>query len=67
MQGLLDALSMVVPKAEIRFCVRHIWANFKLKWSGKEYKDSFWMAARATSKVRVVVIQHHHVLFGLNY
>ncbi|KAH9623750.1 hypothetical protein KSS87_009692, partial [Heliosperma pusillum] len=41
---------MVVPKSEIRFCVRHIWANFKLQFPGQAYKDSFWKAAWATTE-----------------
>ncbi|KAH9619390.1 hypothetical protein KSS87_019066 [Heliosperma pusillum] len=49
-KGLLDALKMVVPKSEIRFCVRHIWANFKLQFPGQAYKDSFWKAAWATTE-----------------
>ncbi|XP_074276995.1 uncharacterized protein LOC141600650 [Silene latifolia] len=32
-KGLVDTLKFVVPKAEIRFCARHVWANFKLTWS----------------------------------
>ncbi|XP_074282621.1 uncharacterized protein LOC141607161 [Silene latifolia] len=49
-KGLLDALGKVVTRADIRYYVRHIWANFKINWSGQVYKDSFWMAARATTK-----------------
>ena len=50
-QGLLDAISVVSSKAEVRFCARHIWANFKNKFSGTAYKDLFWAAARSTTKV----------------
>ncbi|XP_074303996.1 uncharacterized protein LOC141638481 [Silene latifolia] len=46
-KGLLEAFNTVTPKAEIRFCARHIWANFKLQWSGTLMKESFWAAARA--------------------
>ncbi|XP_021839581.2 uncharacterized protein [Spinacia oleracea] len=49
-KGLLDAFNTVVPNAEIRFCCRHIWANFKLKFSGEIYRESFWKAARASTK-----------------
>ncbi|KAH9623644.1 hypothetical protein KSS87_021988 [Heliosperma pusillum] len=49
-KGLIDALRMVVPKAETRYCARHIWANFKLSYGGKLYKESFWNAVRATTK-----------------
>ncbi|XP_074289074.1 uncharacterized protein LOC141614215 [Silene latifolia] len=33
-KGLLEAFNKVVPYAEIRFCCRHIWANFKLSFPG---------------------------------
>ncbi|KAL9239024.1 hypothetical protein vseg_013382 [Gypsophila vaccaria] len=49
-KGLLDAFATVTPKADIRFCVRHIWANFKLQFGGLTFKDAFWRAARATSR-----------------
>ncbi|XP_021736280.1 uncharacterized protein LOC110702846 [Chenopodium quinoa] len=39
----------VIPKAEQRFCVRHIWANFKLNFTGSTFKELFWRAARATT------------------
>lgn len=48
-KGLLEAFHTVVPKAEIRFCARHIWANFKLQFSGTQFKDLFWKAARVTT------------------
>ncbi|XP_074266000.1 uncharacterized protein LOC141588456 [Silene latifolia] len=49
-KGLLDALNRVVPKAEVRYCVRHMWSNFKLTWSGEVYKETFWSAVRATTE-----------------
>ncbi|XP_021738189.1 uncharacterized protein LOC110704678 [Chenopodium quinoa] len=48
-KGLLEALEVQVPFAEKRFCVRHIWANFKLQFSGSTFKQLFWDAARATT------------------
>ncbi|XP_021728764.1 uncharacterized protein LOC110695848 [Chenopodium quinoa] len=48
-KGLVEALNAVVPAAETRFCVRHIWANFKLRFTGSVYKDLFWSAARSTT------------------
>ncbi|XP_074296575.1 uncharacterized protein LOC141626881 [Silene latifolia] len=49
-KGLIDAFKEVTPKAEIRYCVRHIWANFKLQFSGQAYKEGFWNAAYATTE-----------------
>ncbi|XP_074321758.1 uncharacterized protein LOC141658929 [Silene latifolia] len=51
-KGLLDAFKVVTPKAELRFCVRHIWANFKLQFTGQVYKEAFWSAARCTTKAQ---------------
>ncbi|XP_021851595.2 uncharacterized protein [Spinacia oleracea] len=50
MQGLLEAFRTVVPNADTRYCCRHIWANFKLKFPGEAYRESFWKAARASTK-----------------
>ncbi|XP_021729747.1 uncharacterized protein LOC110696701 [Chenopodium quinoa] len=46
-KGLLEAMEQVVPYADKRYCVRHIWANFKLQFSGATFKELFWSAARA--------------------
>ncbi|XP_021771768.1 uncharacterized protein LOC110735899 [Chenopodium quinoa] len=48
-KGSVEALHQVVPYADTRFCVRHIWANFKLQFSGSTFKELFWSAARATT------------------
>ncbi|XP_021721011.1 uncharacterized protein LOC110688550 [Chenopodium quinoa] len=48
-KGLVEALQQVVPYADTRYCVRHIWANFKLQFSGSTFKELFWLAARATT------------------
>ncbi|XP_057515640.1 uncharacterized protein LOC130797170 [Amaranthus tricolor] len=49
-KGLVEALNSVVPECEIRFCCRHIWANFKIKFPGELFKQHFWSAARAYNK-----------------
>ncbi|XP_021854885.2 uncharacterized protein [Spinacia oleracea] len=48
-KGLLEAIKTVTPQANNRFCVRHIWANFKLNFTRTLFKDLFWDAARATT------------------
>ncbi|XP_074278269.1 uncharacterized protein LOC141601862 [Silene latifolia] len=60
--GLLEALNRVTPKAEIRFYVRHIWANFKLQWPGGFFKESFWKTARTTS-----LVEFKRELAGIKY
>ncbi|XP_021762063.1 uncharacterized protein LOC110726846 [Chenopodium quinoa] len=49
-KGLLEALQQVVPYADTRYCVRYIWANFKLQFSGAKFKDLLWPTARATTQ-----------------
>ncbi|XP_021732050.1 uncharacterized protein LOC110698839 [Chenopodium quinoa] len=49
-KGLLEAFQQVVPNADTRYCVRHIWANFKLQFSGATFKELFWAEARATTQ-----------------
>ncbi|CAN1146023.1 hypothetical protein LINPERHAP2_LOCUS15011 [Linum perenne] len=50
-KGLLNALNIVVPYAEHRCCVRHLWTNLLRSHGGtKKTKDLFWRAARSTFK-----------------
>ncbi|GJW25672.1 splicing factor [Tanacetum coccineum] len=51
-KGLIEAVASWFPNAEHRQCTRHIYANFKRKWSGLQYKRLFWIAA-ATSVEQV--------------
>nr|GFC88241.1 hypothetical protein CTI12_AA105810 [Tanacetum cinerariifolium] len=39
-KGLLEAVKIWLPDAEHRQCTRHIYANFKKKWSGLQFKTS---------------------------
>ncbi|GKA55198.1 hypothetical protein Tco_0754147 [Tanacetum coccineum] len=48
--GLIEAVSTWFPDAEHRQCTRHIYANFKRKWSGLQWKRLFWSAAACTIK-----------------
>ncbi|GJS72558.1 hypothetical protein Tco_0705399 [Tanacetum coccineum] len=47
-KGLLQAVADWLPNAEHIQCVRHIYANFKKRWSGLQFKRLFW-GASATS------------------
>ncbi|KAL9667757.1 hypothetical protein QQ045_002122 [Rhodiola kirilowii] len=49
-KGLREALKDLVPEAEHRLCVRHIYANFCKKIKGKELKDAMWACARASTR-----------------
>ncbi|GJR27170.1 hypothetical protein Tco_1103402 [Tanacetum coccineum] len=49
--GIQAAIAQVFPNAEHRFCVRHIYENFKAQWKGSQFKELVWKCA-ATTTVR---------------
>ncbi|ONK63377.1 uncharacterized protein A4U43_C07F14500 [Asparagus officinalis] len=48
--GLIRAVGDYQPEAAHRFCVRHLYQNFKESFKGKYLKDQLWGAAMATMK-----------------
>ncbi|KAG8368964.1 hypothetical protein BUALT_Bualt15G0101000 [Buddleja alternifolia] len=44
-KGLVKAVAKVAPRAEHRFCVRHMYNNFKATFKGVELKQLFWKTA----------------------
>ncbi|XP_027158540.1 uncharacterized protein LOC113760170 [Coffea eugenioides] len=48
-KGLIDCIENKYPRVEHRFCVKHMYANFKLKFKDKHLRDLMWGAARAYS------------------
>ncbi|KAG8387956.1 hypothetical protein BUALT_Bualt02G0075100 [Buddleja alternifolia] len=56
-KGLLEAISKLAPQAEHRFCLRHMYNNFKGRYKGQQLKNLFWKAA-STYNVR----QHLRVM-----
>ncbi|XP_076882838.1 uncharacterized protein LOC143531421 [Bidens hawaiensis] len=48
-KGLIQAVESVFPRAEHRFCCRHIHENLRQTWRGDLYKGLFYRAASATS------------------
>ena len=44
-QGLIPAMEMLFPTVEHRFCVKHIYNNFKLNFKGLELKATLWRCA----------------------
>jgi hypothetical protein len=47
-QGLLDAVADWLPHAEHRKCTRHVYANFKKKYTGLALQSLFWRSASST-------------------
>lgn len=48
-KGLVESVRNLYPNAEHRFCVRHLYNNFKQDFKGLVLKDILWKAARAST------------------
>ncbi|KAH0632502.1 hypothetical protein KY284_035288 [Solanum tuberosum] len=46
--GLIGAVGDLLPKAQHRWCARHIEANWSRSWSGVQMKKMFWWSAWST-------------------
>ncbi|XP_058217289.1 uncharacterized protein LOC131328356 [Rhododendron vialii] len=44
-KGLLEVFKEFLPNAEHKYCMRHLYANFRKLFRGKELKDAMWRAA----------------------
>ncbi|XP_016206697.1 uncharacterized protein LOC107647087 [Arachis ipaensis] len=47
-KGLLPAFDEVIPGVDHRFCVRHLYSNFRKKFPGLHLKQLMWRCAKAT-------------------
>ncbi|XP_052724071.1 uncharacterized protein LOC128193916 [Vigna angularis] len=47
-QGLVLAIQELLPRAEQRYCVRHLYANFRKRFGGQVLKNLMWSAATTT-------------------
>ncbi|XP_072078179.1 uncharacterized protein [Arachis hypogaea] len=47
-KGLLPTFNEVIPGVDHRFCVRHLYSNFRKKFSGLHLKQLMWGCAKAT-------------------
>ena len=50
MQGLINALTTVVPNAEHKFCVMHLYRNMYKDHKGVGSRTLLWLAARSTTE-----------------
>ncbi|XP_074347057.1 uncharacterized protein LOC141685879 [Apium graveolens] len=48
-KGLINALEAIVPNAEHRFCVMHLYQNMHKEFKGKTLRQLLWKAARAST------------------
>jgi hypothetical protein len=46
----LPAIDILLPEVEQRFCVRHLYNNFRKRFPGKKLKELMWRGAKATYK-----------------
>ncbi|XP_027936312.1 uncharacterized protein LOC114191341 [Vigna unguiculata] len=50
-KGLLPAIQELLPGAEQRFCMRHLYSNFRKRFGGQKLKNLMWKAATVTHPV----------------
>ena len=48
-QGLIPAIEMLFSIVEHRYCVNHIYNNFKVDHKGLELKDAAWRCVGVTT------------------
>ncbi|KAG8364372.1 hypothetical protein BUALT_Bualt19G0122000 [Buddleja alternifolia] len=48
-KGLVEAIHSLAPSSEHRFCLKHMYNNFKVKYKGQDLKKLFWKAASTYS------------------
>ncbi|KAL9684882.1 hypothetical protein QQ045_022324 [Rhodiola kirilowii] len=58
-KGLQEAIKELAPTSDHRFCVRHLYANFRKVFKGKQLKDGMWACARAATST---VAQFHKAM-----
>ena len=46
-KGLLKAVKELIPNAEHRMCARHIYANWRKKYTDKKLQKKWWRCAKA--------------------
>ena len=49
MQRLVPAIETLFPTMEYRYCVKHIYNNFKVDHKGLELKDALWRCVVSTT------------------
>lgn len=47
-QGLIESVKQVLPSAEHRQCARHIYANFRKRFSGVLFRNLFWKISKSS-------------------
>ncbi|XP_014496729.1 uncharacterized protein LOC106758307 [Vigna radiata var. radiata] len=72
--GLVLAIQELLPRAKQRYCVRHLYANFRKRFGGQVLKNLMWTAATSTYpqaweremlKIKEVNIEAYKYLIGI--
>nr|DAD21049.1 TPA_asm: hypothetical protein HUJ06_022512 [Nelumbo nucifera] len=53
-KGIVEAVSCCMPGANHRFCLRHLYSNFKKLFKGKELKDVVWVVGKSYTQTDFV-------------
>ena len=53
LQGLLNAVATIFPKAEHRLCARHIYANWYSDFRGEQLKVAFYAVAKCANEAQL--------------
>lgn len=48
LHGLFSAMDELLPRVKQRFCVSHLYNNFRKKYPGKLLKEIIWKDAKST-------------------
>ncbi|WVY91150.1 hypothetical protein V8G54_036664 [Vigna mungo] len=73
-KGLLTAFDALPPRVEQRFCVRHLYSNFRKQFPEKDLKRLMWAAATATYpqlweaemlKIKEINLEAYKYLIGI--
>ncbi|XP_071688226.1 uncharacterized protein [Rutidosis leptorrhynchoides] len=54
--GLIEAVRVILSNGEHRQCARHVYGNFAKRWGGLQFKQLFWAAAKCTYEEKFVFI-----------
>ncbi|XP_059654404.1 uncharacterized protein LOC132301142 [Cornus florida] len=63
-KGLVETFDSLMERSDHRFCVRHLYENFKLRFKGQQLKIELWEAAMAYTEAQFQ--QHMRKIRDLN-
>ena len=61
-KGLGKAVQDVYPSVEHRECMRHLWKNFKKRYSGDLFNYNMWPVAKACTIEKLQILEMHDMI-----